>query len=211
MTEERKPLWMQFVEIAQPNADGFSRPIKVEDLVAINPGFQLGNGGSWCRRDGQLGMRYHLAFEKENGRIVSVKRDGLNDNPIHKAIREDIRRELRQLDCVVLATSEPQVDHKDGSYSDHRLRVLDTQEVEQFQPLSQPANAAKRQHCRDCLANQSRTQPRQRFDARRLGYCVGWTMGGANTDNCRGCYWYDPKAFNAAVSAGFKADDSDAE
>ena len=43
------------------------------------------------------------------------------------------------------------------------------------------------------------------YDAKRLGYSVGWITGGSNyAGTCVGCYWYDPRKFNQVVSKDFK-------
>lgn len=60
-----------------------------------------------------------------------------------------------------------------------------------------PANDAKRQHCTVCK------QCGKRFDARTMGYQVGWICGDENTKVCTGCFWYDIEKFNHEVSKGF--------
>ena len=105
----------------------------------------------------------------------------------------DIREALRGRRCVVLGTSKPEIDHKNGWKNDVRVMTPATQRLEDFQPLSKAANDAKRQFCKECR------KTGKRFDARRLGYPVGWYAGGeahvGDTDGCIGCFWYDPIEF----------------
>lgn len=35
-----------------------------------------------------------------------------------------------------------------------------------------------------------------------------FTMGDENSPNCKGCYWYDPKAFNKDISKDYKKCDN---
>ena len=97
--------------------------------------------------------------------------------------------------CVVLDTSNPECDHKDGRLDDPRLSDVKRQTISDFQPLSHAANAAKRQHCKSCR------ETGKRFDARKLGYKMAQIKGDEDYNGtCVGCYWYDPKKFNEMAS-----------
>lgn len=193
----------QFLLIAKPDALGFTKEVKLDDLIAVNPDFQLGNGGSWCRDDGPLGRKYMIKRVKEGGRIVAIKLEGTNKNPTQKGIKADIWKKISKMRCAVLWTGKPQVDHKEGTYNDQNLLDKEKQTLDMFQPLSRSANTAKRQHCKVCLS----TKQRVRFDARQLGYKEGWFRGDQNSNTCVGCYWHDPKQFNQEVSRDFKPSD----
>ena len=80
------------------------------------------------------------------------------------------------------------------------MNDLGNQSLKDFQPLSKAANDAKRSHCKICISTG------KRYDAKRLGYSVSFTKGDFDTDNCHGCYWYDPVKFNNEVSANFNKD-----
>jgi len=67
---------------------------------------------------------------------------------------------------------------------------LETQTIEDFQPLHRNANLIKRGHCKSCKENGIR------FDARILGFFVGWTKGKKEYESCVGCYWYDIEDFH---------------
>ena len=191
----RQTLADLFLELAQPAEDGFSRRVPVTEFVGKYERLRMGNGGSWCREDGGLARRYNIVRHLERGRIIAVELSGFNKNPIIKTIRQDIREHHRDERCVVLATSNTDVDHKDGRRDDPKLNDTTTQRIEDFQPLSKAANYAKRQHCKECR------ETGNRFDAKRLGYTVSQIRGnGVYRGSCVGCYWYDPKAFNAALT-----------
>ena len=191
----RQTLADLFLELAKPDHQGFSRRVPVTEFVGKYERLRMGNGGSWCRDDGALARRYNIDRCKKGGRIVSVRLYGYNKNPIIKTIRQDIKEHHREERCVVLATGNTEVDHKDGRRDDPKLNDTATQQIEDFQPLSKAANYAKRQHCKECR------ETGNRFDAKRLGYTVSQIKGnGLYRGSCVGCYWYDPKAFNAALT-----------
>ena len=191
----RQTLADLFLELAQPDGDGFSRPVRITEFVGKYERLRLGNGGSWCRADGGLAKRFNIDRHKEGGRIVYITLHGYNKQPIIKNIRQDIKEHFRDDRCVVLATGNTEVDHKDGRRDDPRLNDTDLQRLDDFQPLSKAVNYAKRQHCKECRDTGNR------FDAKRLGYTVSQIKGnGVYRGTCVGCYWYDPKAFNAALT-----------
>ncbi|MHA1541265.1 MAG: hypothetical protein ACTSXL_05300 [Alphaproteobacteria bacterium] len=188
-----------FLELANPDKDGFSRKVLVEEFTGRYARLQMGNGGDWCRSDGSLGREFNLRRNKKGNKIISVKLEGKKKLSINKTIRSDIKKEIQSKKCAILYTSKVQVDHKDGHNDDPSVLELSTQKLEDFQPLSQSANVAKRQHCKICR------KTKKRFDARVLGYSVESIKGnGVYSGTCVGCYWYDPKEFNKLVSKSFK-------
>jgi len=188
----------QFLEIAKPNEDGFSAPIAIEDLIKANEDFRLGNGGSWCREDGPL-KEYNIRRIKKGGKIVAVQLDGKNKRVKNRAIKNSIKKKITQLPCAVLLThSNIECDHKDGMYDDSKVADISTQSESDFQPLSKAANGAKRTHCNRCK------DTALRFDAKQLGYSESFLQGDQHSKTCVGCYWYDPKKFNAEISKDFQ-------
>ena len=184
-----------YLELAQPDGEGFSRSVRIEEFQGKYARLKLGNGGSWCRDDGGLARVYNIEREKQGGRIVAIKLHGLKKQPIEKPIPASIAREIKKQPCSVLATGKVEVDHKDGRRDDPRLTQADRVVEDDFQPLSKAANNAKRQHCKTCR------ETGKRFDAKRLGYQVSQFKGnGSYRGSCIGCYWHDPKRFNFEVS-----------
>lgn len=181
-----------FLELAQPDEDGFSRRVSADEFNGRYERLRLGNGGSWCRDDGPLAREFNIHRVKDKGRIVGVELHGLKKQPIAKPIPAQIRAAVAAQRCVVLDTSNPECDHKDGRRDDPRLNDASKVTIDDFQPLSKAANNAKRQHCRECR------ETGMRFDARRLGFAVGQTKGnGQYRGSCVGCYWHDVKAFHS--------------
>ena len=185
----------KFLELARPDDDGFSRCVSVDEFAGEYESLAFGNGGDWIRADGKLARTYNIKAVKKGGRIVGVELHGFNKNPVNKRIPGRIAKRIRTQNCAVLAIGRPEVDHKDGFRDDRR--PPEEMKLDDFQPLSKAVNNAKRQHCKECRAT------RMRFDARQLGYSVPqWKGNGAYRGTCVGCYWHDPKRFNAEVSKG---------
>lgn len=191
-----KTLGMLFERYADMNCDESdpstfeSKSIAVSTLKNIHPGFETSNGCQWARSDtSYLGKKYQILRKKQNGKVSEVQLIGPNNsNKKFRGVRQDIRRAISSQRCAVLDTGNNiEVDHKNGKYDDRRNASPETQNIDDFQPLSKAVNDAKRQHCRECVENG------KRYDARRLGYSEGWVVGDANTADCKGCYWYDPK------------------
>ena len=189
-----------FLELAQPDSLGFSRPVPVSEFTGPYAGLRFGNGGDWIRQDGPLAKRFNIRRHPEGkGKITHVELQGFRKVVIQKPIPEGIRRRVTAGRCVVLATGSPQCDHKDGRLDDPRLSDASQVVIADFQPLSRSANDAKRQHCLECRDTGNR------FDATRLGYLVGQVRGdGRYNGTCVGCYWHDPMFFNAEVSKNYQ-------
>ena len=185
-----------FIKLAQPDNNGVSRWVSVHEFVGEYADLKFGNGASWARKESLLAKKYILEFDKSitpgNG-IDRIRLNGFNTGSYSQHIRANIRRIIRSQRCVVLGTSHPEVDHKNGMKNDDRVMQNEDQRLEDFQPLSKAANDAKRQYCKEC----KRTGIR--YDAKLLGYPMSYYKGSAEHHNepnaCEGCYWYDPLEF----------------
>jgi len=192
-----------FLELAQPNEQGISRWVDTSEFVDRYSTLELLNGLSWGRKSSSLAKKYILEVDKSitNGnKIDRIRLNGFNtsnDKNISQTIRADIKKDISKQRCVVLGTNRScdhkvEVDHKDGRKDDERVMNTKTQTLEDFQPLSKPANNAKRQFCKECK------ETNLRYDAKLLGYTVSFIKGDINYTKelgCIGCYWYDPIAF----------------
>lgn len=197
------PLGIAFEKLYIDN-NGFSSPISINELVKLHPAYRTTNGGDWCRSDtSYLGKLYYIVRLKEKGSISAVKIDGKNKGiTIDQGIKSSILKTIKAQSCSILDISTNiECDHKDGQKNDGRVGDKDTQQLEDFQPLCKTANDAKRTHCKTCKLTG------KRYDATRLGYSVPFTHGDENTKVCYGCYWFDPKAFNAEISKNFDKSD----
>ena len=185
-----------FIQLAQPNSNGVSRWVSVSEFVGEYVCLTFGNGASWARKESTLAKKYVIEFDKSissgNG-IDRIRLNGFNNGDYSQYIRADIKKAIKARRCVVLGTSNPEVDHKNGMKNDGRVMRNENQCLEDFQPLSKAANDAKRQFCKECR------QTGIRYDAKLLGYPISYYSGVAEHHNeenaCIGCYWYDPIEF----------------
>lgn len=185
-----------FIKLAQPNENGVSRWVDISEFVGEYACLTFGNGASWARKESILARKFIIEFDKSitpgNG-IDRIRLNGLNNGDYSQHIRADIKRTIKAQRCVVLGTSNPEVDHKNGMKNEDRVMRNEDQRLEDFQPLSKAANDAKRQYCKECRRTGIR------YDAKKLGYPMSYYKGGATHNNeenaCEGCYWYDPIEF----------------
>lgn len=185
-----------FIKLAQPDKHGISRWVDISEFVDEYACLTFGNGASWARKESMLARKYVIEFDKSitpgNG-IDRIRLNGLNNGDYSQHIRADIKRAIKAQRCVVLGTSNPEVDHKNGMKNEDRVMRNENQRLEDFQPLSKAANDAKRQYCKECRRTGIR------YDAKKLGYPMSYYKGGATHNNeenaCEGCYWYDPIEF----------------
>ena len=185
-----------FIKLAQPDANGVSRWVSASEFVGEYADLKFGNGASWARKESTLAKKYIIEFDKSitpgNG-IDRIRLNGFNDGDYSQHIRADIKKTIKARRCVVLGTSNPEVDHKNGMKNEDRVMRNEDQRLEDFQPLSKAANDAKRQYCKECMRTEIR------YDAKKLGYPMSYYKGAAEHHNepnaCEGCYWYDPVEF----------------
>ena len=185
-----------FIKLAKPDNNGVSRWVNVDEFVGEFSSLTFGNGASWARKESTLAKKYIIEFDKTissgNG-IDRIRLNGFNNDNSTQHIRADIKRVIKQKRCVILGTSNPEVDHKNGMKNESRVMTNENQQLSDFQPLSKAANDAKRQFCKEC----KRTGIR--YDAKKLGYPMSYYQGVATHNNeedaCIGCYWYDPIEF----------------
>jgi len=192
-----------FIELARPNAKGISRWVDTSEFTGRYSQLELLNGLSWGRRSSTLAKRYKVETDKtitSGVKINRIRLNGLNSlvgSKFSQSIRADIKKEILTKRCVVLGTTrscnhKTEVDHKDGRKNNAAVMKTSTQNLSDFQPLSKPANDAKRQFCKEC-ANTGK-----RYDAKILGYTVSFTEGTLKYDTvhkCNGCFWHDPVDF----------------
>ncbi len=193
-----------FIELAKPNKNGISRWVHKDELIDKYKDLYFANGLSWGRKGSPLAKEYIIEKDRShssgNG-IDLIRLNGFNtsiDRNISQTIRADIKREISQKRCIVLGTNRScdhkvEVDHKDGRKVDKRIMNTKTQALDDFQPLSKPANDAKRQFCKEC------NETNLRYDAKKhMGYTISFTKGDINYTKelgCIGCFWFDPMAF----------------
>lgn len=189
-----------FVELAKPNKKGISRWVSTSEFIGKYKDLKLGNGGSWCRKEGALARVYEIKKDKSVSKgpaINRIKLNGFNpDASLSQHIRLDIKNKIKKQNCVILGTSNPEVDYKNGRKNDERVMNSKTQKLSDFQALSKAANNAKRQFCKECKIKGLR------FDAKKLYYSVSFIFGSKKYTTqvgCKGCYWFDPREFKSKL------------
>lgn len=197
-----------FIKIAKPNVKGISRWVSKDEFIGEYKDLYFSNGFPWGRKSSAIAKLYNVETDKTitpGNSINRIRLNGFNTTKTSKltqAIRQDIKVQIGAKRCAVLGTRRSsdhkvEVDHKDGRKQDLRIMSTATQRLEDFQPLSKPANDAKRQFCKECKGTD------KRYDAKLLGYTVSFIAGTINYDDqigCKGCYWHDPFAFNQALA-----------
>ena len=192
-----------FLELAQPNEKGVSRWVNTSEFVGKYSSLELLNGLSWGRKSSTLAKKYNVETDKSltpGVKIDRIRLNGFNTSDtrhITQSIRSDIKKEIGSKRCVVLGTNRScdhkvEIDHKDGRKNDLEVMNTKTQKLSDFQPLSKPANDAKRQFCKECM------ETNIRYDAKKLGYPVSFIKGTFEYSDklgCVGCFWYDPIEF----------------
>ena len=185
-----------FLKLAQPNENGVTRWVLVTEFVGEYADLAFGNGASWARKESTLAKKYIIEFDKSltpgNG-IDAIRLNGFNNGTFSQHISAEIKRTIGSRRCVILGTSKPEVDHKNGMKNEARVMQNENQQLSDFQPLSKAANDAKRQFCKECMRTGIR------YDAKKLGYPISYYYGTAEHNGeenaCIGCFWYDPIEF----------------
>jgi hypothetical protein len=196
-----------FLKLSSPNKSGKSRWVDVSEFKGEFSSLKFGNGSSWGRKSSALAKKYIVETDKSitaGNKIDSIRLNGFNkevSSVLTQSIRPDIHKKHSKERCVVLGTHtscdhKTEVDHKDGRKDDTRVMTVESQKDGDFQPLSKPANDAKRQFCKECK------NTNKRYDAKKLGHIISFTKGEEEYSSeigCEGCYWYDPIAFNQNI------------
>jgi hypothetical protein len=202
-----RPDWENTIicDVFKPNALGVSRwvdyqelrreyaklcPDKPERALALfgGPG---GNGSNFFTRNTYSTAEFVLEALPSHCR-EKTRFNGLSSaiSPSNQSIPKHVRNEISSQDCAFTGKHDTSmvVDHKDGRHNTCSADVND------FQPLTQAINKLKATACGRCIATN------QRFDARSLGYGIGWINGdGVYRGSCVGCYWHDIHYFRSSL------------
>lgn len=189
-----------FIELATPDEKGISRWVSVKEFIGDYKELQLGNGGSWCRKESALAKEYVVEFNKSlspGNSIDAIRLNGFNKSKtFNQNIRQDIKDHYKKEKCVMLGingnteNTRIEIDHKDGRKDDERVSNMKSQRLDDFQPLCKAANDIKRQICKRCK------ETNKRWNAKNIkGNPYPFYEGDENYTNklgCVGCYQYDP-------------------
>ena len=196
-----------FIELAEPDNKGVSRWVAVSEFTGRYKALQLGNGGSWCRKNSSLAKKYFVEFDKSitpGNSFDRIRLNGYNtEKSFNQNVRQDIKDYYKKQNCVMLGVNGKsentriEIDHKDGRKDDHRISNPATQKLSDFQPLSKAANDVKRQICKRCK------ETNKRWNAKNLkGNPFEFYYGDENYTEevgCKGCYQYDPVEYRKTV------------
>lgn len=189
-----------FLELAKPDAKGYSRWVYVAEFKGRYSSLVLNNGGSWCRASSSLQKKYIVEFDKSKtigNSIDAIRLVGYKlETQFNQYIRKDIRDYYKTQNCVMLGingqsiNTKIEIDHKNGRKDDLLVSSSKSQKIEDFQPLCKAANDVKRQICKRCKETSIR------WDAKNIkGNPYSFYRGDCTYTNelgCIGCYQYDP-------------------
>jgi hypothetical protein len=187
-----------FIELAKPNIDGSSRKVFASEFIGKYRKLRSGNGYKWPEG---LSGQYKFA-RGGRGDNWWIQLTGKCELVLTRKIRKDITEQILSKMCEHtgydnLSSDRLEVDHRNGRYNDFRVLNEETQNIEDFICLSRRANLQKRSDCSNCK------KTGLRFDAKKLGYKIGWTHGdekhNGSIDGCVGCYWFGPLDFKKAI------------
>ena len=218
----------KFLALSQYNPESKrSRLVCCDEFVGEYQSLENKNGGGWCRLDGTFGKKYKAVTVKKNGDIKyswdvdEVERDEIHSiipnlegkgNGIHyiliygeqnlnagRPIGQTVRDALGSCPCVTCGTtSNIEIDHKNGLYNDPRVLNLQSQTVDDFQPLCKHCNDQKRQTYKKMKETGIRYGATNIPILKMFGidYIHGDTSYDINDPNTMvGTYWYDPVKF----------------
>lgn len=189
------------LELFAPDKNGMSRWVSKNELVDKYASLFPTNGNQWMRNRGIS----HLVLEKKIiNNITHWRFNGFDENQkSNRPIKKEIRELLSKKPCAHTGFSGTKnnpivIDHKNGRYNDKDVLDVNTQKLDDFQPLCNQANLQKRSYCNNVCIKTGK-----RFDAKTLGYGVSFIEGGENyKGTCVGCYWSDCLKFKQFVSSG---------
>ncbi|MBP5229775.1 MAG: hypothetical protein J6Z32_06495 [Bacteroidales bacterium] len=189
-----------FLRLAKPNKNGESRWVSVKEFIGDYSDLQLGNGGSWCRASSSLSKKYVVEFDKSKSAGNSIDAIRLNgfrkESSFNQAIKKEIKDYYKDQRCVMLGVkgfsenTKIEIDHKDGRKDDWRVSNINTQRLEDFQPLCKAANDVKRQICKECKLSNIRWNATN-IKGNPYPFYEGDEIYTEEL-GCKGCYQYDP-------------------
>ena len=184
-----------FIELAEPDEQGKSRSVQKTEFIGEYSKLHFTNGCNWMRS--LRGLYLYETYGR--GYYWSIKLTGRDNGYTNRSVRADIIREMTYRVCSHTGFSGTtqngmECDHKNGRYDDINALDIDTQTIEDFQPLCRQANLQKRSDCKSCKISGIR------FDAKELGYRVSYIEGDSEYEGtCKGCYWEDCLRFKEMI------------
>jgi hypothetical protein len=137
---------------------------------------------------------------KGNG-IIGIYVHSKRKNNQNRNIRDNIKKEITSLSCVICGTTATICDHKNDLYNDELL-TIETQTINDFQPLCNHCNLQKRQICK--IEKQTgrlySAKNIQRYKIYLFEFPWEKKVFDINDKNCKNdTYWFDPVEFDKKI------------
>lgn len=140
-------------------------------------------------------MKMKFDETKSSTNVQFIKIYGFGEQVKDQGIRQDIIREIKKLPCISCGTKNNiECDHKNDLYleNDPRIRIKETQRIDDFQPLCKHCNDVKRQ-IKAKTIKENKRQPAPGF---AINFVEGdETFNRSDPNWYKGTYWGDVKAF----------------
>lgn len=173
-----------FVEIVEPDENGYSKEISIEELASYEPDFRTTNGSQWSRTNSWLGKQYKIKKTYKGNRVNTITLIGLQDKKEHHSIPKKVYDYYKGKTCVFTGSNDRiEIDHKDARYSKNYF------ELEDYQPVCKAMNDIKREICKKCKNCGKRPK------GTALGFSYDYLQEEETSNYCKGCFYYDPIQF----------------
>lgn len=115
-----------------------------------------------------------------------------NKKKKNRNVKKSIKDIIRKKNCVVCGSfSDICIDHKNDYYDDPKVLCLDTQVIDDFQPLCNHCNLQKRQVCKVEKETKKIYSAKNIPQFREFRFDFPWEKTNAKSES----YWYDPVEF----------------
>jgi hypothetical protein len=134
--------------------------------------------------------------------IIGIYVHSKRTNNQNRNIRDNIKKQITSLSCVICGTTATICDHKNDLYNDINVLDLETQTINDFQPLCNHCNLQKRQICK--IEKQTgrlySAKNIQRYKIYLFEFSWEKKVFDINDKNCKNdTYWFDPVEFDKKI------------
>jgi hypothetical protein len=154
------------------------------------------NGLNFTRKSSKLCRKFQIKKNTIDDGTVNeivfinyIDKEPNKRTPVPLHVRKSFSKLKNPTSALSGLNHNLEIDHKDG-------HLGQGSDIEDFQLLTKNENDTKRDYCNKiCIPN------KKRYDARIMGYKVGWVNGNENLqvelgkDACKGCFRHDPVFF----------------
>lgn len=141
----------------------------------------------------------------KTGKREKIRTNGFNiDTTLYRPISNKIRNFYKDSSCIICDNNDIVIDHKNDLYNDKRVLNIDTQTIDDFQPLCNSCNLRKRQVCKKSkeLGLRYKATHIPMMSVFNIDFIEGnETLDIYNPNAMKGTYWYDPKKFMEYINS----------